>query len=969
MLNRRELLTGASLGALALALTRNSEAALDEAKPTGKVNLELTGLDDYNLSYPFINIIKTGTAGIWFGPNDVEQFTTTKRSGQPGSAYGIYCDDYGECLVPLPAGCNGFNRIFYEHNGPTPTPVAGGSNYPTRVGERMITDWDGGLGWTVTMGGAAPVQTGTKPFYWNWQSDSANLIYLFRVGRGRLSDPPRNIRIYKASHQALYKAGEIFDPNFIEEVSAGAGIIRMMDMQETNNNDTTYSIDRLFKETGPSFTVTGFGGNAIQGLPLSVIANLAIKTNKCPWINIPHAMTAGKTARGCSISNAARPTVTTLGPHAYVDGDKVLFCYIQSRTQTLVPTYAGSVFASPAHGLRNGQGIQFGLDAEGQLDASTYPSEIKKGTMYYVVNRTENTFQISATISGRAPGTPGAALSLSGSMIGQCNVFFGGFAKVIRPSYDGVSTWTFADHGMLNGECILFGLDINYNTDGTTYPSGLKKNSPYYVVNATANTFQIALSEGGAAIRSHRGSVSGGPANVYRGLSNNIYTVINSNPAKQTFDLDRLDTSTWSSATDNVGSIAMPYSIATIATEVGRLAAYFKENLPATLVPIFQYSNENWNLGFTQYGYAAAQSRQLHNQDLYQTYGFLSAACAKAVRDAYGGDHTKYKFVIECMTGYLGVFPRTIAGINKFRSENCPTLKVNDLYDYFACTTYWGGVIYAADGAATPAVFNASSSTFTSAYPGADYALKFATSGGRLPIDKATGQQLDSNWIYYALGPVSRPGNTPQQFSRTFQGTPVLLSGPITGPYTVFQCKTTIVKKLMDESEAKYGLGEANEGKDPNYPTKYTYFNQAIAEDCYDGRWASGWSDNTIKAGIAIAKKILSTYCKPNGVGLISYEGGDGNNPGPADAVPPFPLLNDSRWQEFYHNSQYSQGSYDNIMQMAKGFVAIGGEFPAQFAHVGPVKYGVYGYGNFGANEWLGQNSLRWQGVVAFNNS
>lgn len=70
-------------------------------------------------------------------------------------------------------------------------------------------------------------------------------------------------------------------------------------------------------------------------------------------------------------------------------------------------------------------------------------------------------------------------------------------APVAQPTLSAVTadigdTFTLNNHGLVNGQVVIF------KTITTT--TGFSINTPYYVVGATANTFQIALTPGGSAI-------------------------------------------------------------------------------------------------------------------------------------------------------------------------------------------------------------------------------------------------------------------------------------------------------------------------------------------------------------------------------------------------------------------------------------------------------------------------------------
>ncbi len=58
---------------------------------------------------------------------------------------------------------------------------------------------------------------------------------------------------------------------------------------------------------------------------------------------------------------------------------------------------------------------------------------------------------------------------------------------------DGTDTFTFTNHGFVNGDRVVF-------TTSNTAPTGLTPSNTYYIVNKTANTFQVESSVGAGAI-------------------------------------------------------------------------------------------------------------------------------------------------------------------------------------------------------------------------------------------------------------------------------------------------------------------------------------------------------------------------------------------------------------------------------------------------------------------------------------
>ena len=145
--------------------------------------------------------------------------------------------------------------------------------------------------------------------------------------------------------------------------------------------------------------------------------------------------------------------------------------------------------------------------------------------------------------------------------------------------------------------------------------------------------------------------------------------------------------------------------------------------------------------------------------------------------------------------------------------------------------------------------------------------------------------------------------------------------------------------------------------KDGSEPTKYSYFNRVVNEDVGDGRYTHvAYSVDKLPAFWRDQKAIADA----NGLGLIQYEGGNGN-------VPVFlgelTDADQSRLIDFYKQCSHTPEDARNYLAMFSSFVAMGGKFPAKFVEAGPVTR----YGNFGALRYPGDSNAVWDAVVAFN--
>ncbi len=153
----------------------------------------------------------------------------------------------------------------------------------------------------------------------------------------------------------------------------------------------------------------------------------------------------------------------------------------------------------------------------------------------------------------------------------------------------------------------------------------------------------------------------------------------------------------------------------------------------------------------------------------------------------------------------------------------------------------------------------------------------------------------------------------------------------------------------IDTSEQRW-----NDGVEP---TKYSYFNRLVNDDFVDGRYThiSHSLDKVVESWRA-QKAIADT----NGLGLVQYEGGNGNVPFVIGSLTP---VEQTRFMEFYKQSCHTTEDAHNYASMFNAFFAIGGKYPAKFVDVGPVTH----FGNWGGLRYPGDSNPVWDTVVAFN--
>jgi Ca2+-binding RTX toxin-like protein len=138
-------------------------------------------------------------------------------------------------------------------------------------------------------------------------------------------------------------------------------------------------------------------------------------------------------------------------------------------------------------------------------------------------------------------------------------------------------------------------------------------------------------------------------------------------------------------------------------TYVRNTLAYVRDHLASGLSVKVEYSNEVWNWGFQQAGYAREKAAQLWGTDLNGNgqidpntneeatggyllyYGYRSAQVAAIANDVFGASAaTRLENVISTQTGYLGLEDYVFQGVQKAKLGN-----IEELFDAYAVTTYF----------------------------------------------------------------------------------------------------------------------------------------------------------------------------------------------------------------------------------------------------------------------------------------
>jgi hypothetical protein len=277
----------------------------------GRICLGLHGLTYFSSFYSLLNVWKQG-AGLRIVAGETA-YDSDVPPGKANSAWDRYLDEHGELLRPLPDGISSLSRLFFampENISP--------EGY-IREGEEWVVNWDGSAG-QVALNNSPVAREGNRAV-WRWPAKAEELwIAFWDIDP---ADPPRNIRLCSAKHEARLDAGELFNPDWLEVVREGSGIVRFMDWQVTNNNRATLRFADI-----PGDEHFAYGGGTGEpfirgGMPLNIMSRLAKEAGSHPWVCIPHVFGTTKLSAIQSVENTNPARVKAPG-HQWADGDMAI---------------------------------------------------------------------------------------------------------------------------------------------------------------------------------------------------------------------------------------------------------------------------------------------------------------------------------------------------------------------------------------------------------------------------------------------------------------------------------------------------------------------------------------------------------------------------------------------------------------------------------------------------------------------
>ncbi len=247
-------------------------ATTTTTKTTRPASLEmgigLGGLADWSSQMPFINIFKQSRNWITQcgegSPAGCPSFDTQEKD-----RLNLDADGYPKSL---PAAND--NTVKYRR---LEIPVFTGE-HPEIPGKYIVMyDGEG----TLTYFGGTKNESLSKPGMEVVEIPKDSGTFFLGISATNPNNYVRNIRIVRESQLDLYKAGELFNPDWLNKIKAFK-TLRFMDWMHTNNSEQKEWFNR------PKVEDYSW---AIKGAPVEVMVALANKLKANPWFNIPHQAT------------------------------------------------------------------------------------------------------------------------------------------------------------------------------------------------------------------------------------------------------------------------------------------------------------------------------------------------------------------------------------------------------------------------------------------------------------------------------------------------------------------------------------------------------------------------------------------------------------------------------------------------------------------------------------------------------
>jgi Ca2+-binding RTX toxin-like protein len=455
------------------------------------IGINLAAVNYWATEYPFLDRMKS--AGAWV--------SVSKMAGVTAGPVTVDKNGY-------PTGMPANTSYLYTMIALDPVELA--------MTDRYVITYTGTA--TIVPNGAKIISSVAGKIVFEMTRDSTMLQ--LKISGLNAANPLTNMSVVREDQVALFKQGEIFNPDFLAKVS-DFSTLRFMDWGATNNSTISSWSDRTTLSDR-----SWSGSEGASGVPIEVMVALANKTKTDMWINIP----AG--ASDDYVRNELK----------YVRDNLAAGLTVKVEYSNEVWNFG---FDQAKYVLTMGDKL-WGKDANGDgvINPNDAKEHVANGYLLYYGYRSAQIAAIAQSVFGASAGTrletviapQGAGTSLAVfngvalANVGTAATLFDDYAVT---TYFGLGATTAADYATINGwaKAGKAGLDAAFKE--LEFGGKLSRNASlatdiikYAAAKAVADKYGMALVayEGGASL-----TTSKAPA-AMRDELNTFYTALMNDP-------------------------------------------------------------------------------------------------------------------------------------------------------------------------------------------------------------------------------------------------------------------------------------------------------------------------------------------------------------------------------------------------------------------------------------------------------
>lgn len=222
------------------------------------LGMGLNGIADWSTQHPFVDLMKTARG--WVGHLPGQWGGVSFEDLQAGG----HLDEHG-WPVSIPDGVERLESVLLTDQPPEAVSLRG--DYV------VVYDGSGELDLT---GRAKRVRYAPGRITFSYEPGDG--VVGLSLSEIPADDPVRNMHIFRAEHEALFEAGVLFNPAWIETVQ-DLRAVRFMDWMVTNGSSVSDWAER--PRMSDAFWST-------RGVPVEVMIALANRIGADPWFTMPH---------------------------------------------------------------------------------------------------------------------------------------------------------------------------------------------------------------------------------------------------------------------------------------------------------------------------------------------------------------------------------------------------------------------------------------------------------------------------------------------------------------------------------------------------------------------------------------------------------------------------------------------------------------------------------------------------------